>query len=389
MLWTPDSSALAGQLFYSWLSVGAEDLLTRLATGLADPSARSWPSFAAVVARAGELVVVVHGPVEVRADIDGHEQALAGGDDVGSWLSRAFSGARSLLVPTGGGPGADDPGALVNLASGLVRAAGFVLYPVPASAPVPVKETGGPAAVPEPPSSAVQRQEHVLAFREGPEAGPDAELARTVALPSGAGGSRASAGAAPEGATVAEFPVGAGDVTVIERSSSNGAGWGATNPAQAPSPTGPLVRGTYCPAGHFNDPRHRACGRCGARLPTGGSLVEGPRPPLGFLTWDDGGVSELGPGALVGREVAGDREVQAGHLRPVMPAGTNDSMSRTHAEIRAVGWDVTVTDRGSTNGTFIWDDVTKSWLRMVPGEAQVVPPGTVLAFGERTATFDI
>jgi len=83
-----------------------------------------------------------------------------------------------------------------------------------------------------------------------------------------------------------------------------------------------------------------------------------------------------------------DDEVAVGRLSPVVPSGTNDSMSRVHAELRAVGWEVTIADRGSTNGTFVWDEVTKTWQRLVPGEPQVVAPGTVLAFGERTATFD-
>jgi hypothetical protein len=375
----------------SWLSVGPEELLARLAAGLADPSARAWPPFVSVVERTDELVVVVHGPVEVRADIDGHEHSLTGGDDVGSWVSRAFTGARSLSVPAGDDrPGTEGPEGLVNLGAGLLRAGGFVFYPSPSlpSASVPEKDAFGTGPDRGQAAPTAERQEHVVALTEAPEAGADAELARTVALPAGTGNYQGSAGAAPEGATVADLGAGAGDVTVIERPSGNGAGWGPTNPALRTSPTGPLVRGTYCPAGHFNDPRHRACRRCGARLPAG-PLAEGQRPPLGFLTWDDGVVSELGPGALVGREVAGDKDVQAGRLRPVTPTGTNDSMSRVHAEVRAVGWDVTITDRGSTNGTFVWDDVTKSWLRMVPGEPQVVPPGTVLAFGERTATFDI
>ena len=63
-------------------------------------------------------------------------------------------------------------------------------------------------------------------------------------------------------------------------------------------------------------------------------------------------------------------------------------MSRVHAELQPSGWDVVVLDRGSTNGTFIWHEQSKAWQRLVPGEPQVIRPGAVLAFGERTATFE-
>jgi RND superfamily putative drug exporter len=63
-------------------------------------------------------------------------------------------------------------------------------------------------------------------------------------------------------------------------------------------------------------------------------------------------------------------------------------MSRVHAELRPRGSDLVVIDRGSTNGTFVWDEASRAWQRLVAGQPQAVPAGTVLAFGERTATFE-
>jgi hypothetical protein len=109
---------------------------------------------------------------------------------------------------------------------------------------------------------------------------------------------------------------------------------------------------------------------------------------IGKLTWDNGQVHELAGPALVGRDVAADEAVASGELVGIVPSGQNDSMSRVHAELRLRGGEVVVIDRGSTNGTFVWDEAARAWQRLAPGEPHVVRAGTVLAFGERTATFE-
>lgn len=428
VVWSPDASAATGGLLSSWLSTGPEELLANLASGFADPAAKIWPPFAAMVARDGALVVVLHGPVEVTVGQEAQEQVLRAGDDKGSWLSRTFTQPGRVMAMAadpvtglgrGGTTGAemspqvgDD---LVNLVSGLVRAGGFSVY-LGEAGPSDLGVGGGASAegtadgqdeaapaLPEPRADRLDRED-LLDREAGSQPAPGAgggggnapagqHVGRAdpsdVGLTSvqrvqPAGSSQPTVdrgsvlvGARPPDATVVEGAF--ADATLVE------VGAGRTPGRPAAEVT---VRGVYCPNGHFNDPRLRACRRCGARLAPGAAQVEGPRPSLGFLTWDDGEVSPLGTGALVGREVALDEDVQAGRLSPVVPAGTNDSMSRVHAELRAAGWQATITDRGSTNGTFIWDEVTKTWQRLVPGEPQAVEPGTVLAFGERTATFD-
>jgi hypothetical protein len=109
---------------------------------------------------------------------------------------------------------------------------------------------------------------------------------------------------------------------------------------------------------------------------------------IGKLTWDNGEVHELPGPVLIGRDVASDEAVLSGELSPIVPSGQNDSMSRVHAELRLRGGEVVVVDRGSTNGTFIWDEPAKAWQRLNASEPHVVRSGAVLAFGERTATFD-
>lgn len=409
VIWSPEPLPAAGQLLASSLAKEPEQLLARLARGWAEPSARAWPTFAALVGRGDEIVLVTHGPVEVEVAPEGAPaQTFGVGEQKGSWATRTFTGTVTVRAGAAGaggdgsGPsedgepsGAGTAGDLVNMKAGLVRASGFQLVPGTArpsasEGPQPPGAGGASALFDQeasrPPDEApLALEEHRAADHPamvaaapagpGPAAVPGPGQRQAGSAPSAPGGGGAGeAGPAPEpdDLTVVDVPD-LGDQTLAEQASGNG---------------GPVVVGTYCPNGHFNDPRSRACRQCGSRLAPGTAQVERPRPSLGQLTWEDGEVSPLGQGALVGREVVGDQEVFSGHLNPIVPAGTNDSMSRVHAELRSVGWDVAVTDRGSTNGTFIWDDVSKAWQRLVPGEPQLIVPGTVLAFGERTATFE-
>jgi hypothetical protein len=194
-----------------------------------------------------------------------------------------------------------------------------------------------------------------------------------------------------ESPTIVDPAVVAEDVTLIEQRArgTKGTGTGAgAGLAPFTAHAGNLVRGACCPRMHLNDPRETTCRACGLPIAPGAPQVEGPRPPLGRLTWDNGEVHHLAGAALVGRDVALDGAIVAGELSPLVPTGPNDSMSRVHAEFRPSGWDVVVLDRGSTNGTFVWDEASKAWQRLSPGEAHVLRAGAVLAFGERTATFE-
>lgn len=440
VLWVPDGSAGSQQFISSCVAAdGPAGLLARLGRCLADPSAKQWPAFAVLADRQGELVVLVHGPADVTVDYAGGSQVLRGGEDTGSWVSRVLRGAQKL---TAGPPtaraveaGPDDGeggGSLANLALGVLRADGFVLQLVSSDGSdgagpgslghlgrstdpsgrtdlsgrtedVPVQGTAqteqrAPSAeqAMSPARGAtamdqekVDQEQTVLVGEMGPTEGPDAQSETVPPGPAAAQegpgnlswASRAvmEAASAAEEATLVEGAGGLGAVTLVETArTANGAAAGAST-----------VRGAYCPNGHFDDPRSPSCRRCGAQIDRDAPQVEAPRPPLGSLNWDDGEVTPLGQGALVGRDVAGDKAVVGGRLRALVPRGVNDSMSRVHAELNASGWDVTVTDRGSTNGTFVWEEAGRVWRRLVPGEAQLVVPGTVLAFGERTATFEL
>jgi hypothetical protein len=334
------------------------ELLGAVGSRLADPRAAPWPPFVVVAARGAELVAVVHGPVEVVVERAGDEERLYGGDDVGSWLNKVLAHVQALHA--GHGAQADGP---VDLREGVVRAGGFLMVPCH-------QAVGDPA---EPRSGA--RTEHAGA------GGRNAAAAWTSALRS----------AGPERPTAIDPPAPAEDATLVDPGASGLKGAEADDaphltPRHSHVPV--LVWGVFCPRKHLNDPRTTRCRACGLPIAAGAPHVEGPRPSLGRLTWDNGEVDHLPGAALVGRDVALDGTILAGELAPLVPTGRNDSMSRVHAELRPLGWDVVVIDRGSTNGTFVWDEASRGWQRLLPGEAHVLQAGAVLAFGERTATFE-
>jgi hypothetical protein len=420
------------------------DVLAHVASRLVDPDAPAWPPFALIAARTANVVVVLHGPTEVVVtDEQGSEIRLFGGDAVGSWLNRVFGDIASVRVGDPGDLGRLGP---ADLRAGVIPAAGAVLAASGLSvegAGTPLGEAvagatpasrsladdapaAGPAAVAGLPSAEPHGAipavagpglgspdlDEVSASREepAPAQAEDEDQAVTGLAPLGAfeADTEPPVAAAAAGglfdyevvATEPEEPIVGSwsrparipvapdseaetdraidiseDPTIIEGSHSSGVG-------------GPPVSGVVCPDDHFNDPRDAFCRVCGLPLAPGLPEVERPRPPLGALVWDTGETTPLVADSLVGRDVGHDSRVASGELAPLEPAGHTESMSRVHAELRAQGWDVLLIDRGSTNGTFIWDEEGRAWHRLSPSQPQVLKPNTVVAFGERTATFD-
>jgi hypothetical protein len=405
VVWVPASGQDAGDLISACLAaVSPSDLLGRVGSRLADPQAATWPPFAIVAARGLELVAVVHGPVELIADQDGEQKRLYGGEDVGSWLNRLLKDARSLRAGTVG----DDEG-LADLREGVIRASGFVLAPPglstalrqtsyqreePVQAAYVQEARAQGARAQDAPAQDARAQEPSVQEPRAPEARVEEVRVQDLhvqdlhvqdlhvhdadsptVVDHGTLGPEHDLTIADQGELDTGFLATDGDVI-------------STAPGQVVASQEVPVLGVCCPRNHLNDPRDDFCRVCGLPLVPGAPEIEGTRPPLGRLTWDNGEVHELLGAVLVGRDVGLDGAVISGELAALVPGGQNDSMSRVHAELRPSGWDVVVIDRGSTNGTFIWDEPSKAWQRLPPDEPHVVRPGSVLAFGERTATFE-
>ncbi|MGX1811364.1 FHA domain-containing protein [Nocardia sp. NPDC055321] len=150
----------------------------------------------------------------------------------------------------------------------------------------------------------------------------------------------------------------------------------------------PVVRGYLCARRHLNDPRAHLCSQCGARLDQPPrTLGEGIRPPLGLLLLDNGTFYILDSDLVIGREPERSDQVRRG-AQPVRIPDASTGMSRVHAEIRLVDWDVVVIDRGSANGTHIQQPGRQDWFRAVPGHPTPIQHGARVTLGGRVFTYD-
>ncbi|MGW5310871.1 FHA domain-containing protein [Nocardia thailandica] len=174
-----------------------------------------------------------------------------------------------------------------------------------------------------------------------------------------------------------------------------------TNPAPEPDPslqrrleatarTTPLtvrVMGFKCARAHPSDPRSAFCTVCGMPVDQTQSLIEVVRPPLGMLVLDDGMTYLLAADAVIGRDPEHSEAAQRG-LVPLRVDDSSGGMSRAHAEVHLVNWDVTVVDRGSTNGTRTRHPGYRDWIRLTPNQPITLVPGTEVMIGNRVLRFE-
>jgi hypothetical protein len=169
-----------------------------------------------------------------------------------------------------------------------------------------------------------------------------------------------------------------------------------TNPAPGPDPelerrmeataraTSLTVRvmGFTCARAHPSDPRSAFCTVCGMPVDQTQQPVEVVRPPLGMLVLDDGMTYLLAADAVIGRDPENSEAAQRG-LVPVKIEDSSGGMSRAHAEIRLMNWDITVVDRGSTNGTRARPAGYRDWIRLQPNQPMVLAHGSEIQLGNR------
>jgi hypothetical protein len=324
---------------------------------------------------------------------------------------------------------ADDP--LLDFVEGVVAADGFSLRRS-AAAPAPWADAGGAMAQSAPAAAAQPAAEQPAPTEVPPPA--DTAAPAMAGMPGGAGvmaGAAAAAGvpSADELAAmgepevmidpgVVETPAGvvsllAGDddlpaaeplpiaggpapepgpMAAPAPAADGTPGPAATEPVAvtpAPQPGHVMVAGLRCARGHFNDPRARFCATCGIAMHQASFvLTEDVRPPLGVITFADGTFYSVAGNLVFGRDPEDDPAIRAGAATPATLVDPQNTISRVHAEVRAIDWDVYLVDRGSTNGTFVWNAAAQQWDRLVPDQPRVIEPGAQISFGRLVAAFD-
>lgn len=315
-------------------------LAHRLAALLVGDDAEALSAFGLVAATEGGWIVLLRGAVDASVVPvgDGETLHFSGTDSI-TWLDRVLPGdtAAVLIAPEDAEPPGASPGSLEAgvVPGGWLRA----FLPPPGGRPVTAGAstiTGRAATIPPPP-------------RDG----------RTTAIP--------VPGAAPAPVAPA-LPTGELELFAL---SSDGL-----------TPRDPLsIVGVTAVSGHTEVP--------GAVAPPAVEVTEeATATSYGLLVFDDNSTFGLDADYLIGREPEIDAVVIDGHARPIVLDDPEGTVSRVHAEIRLVAGGVQLVDRGSTNGTHLWDPSAGEWDRLAPDVPRAIQPGDRGAIGHRTFAYE-
>lgn len=355
--------------------VPAVDIIRAVAASVVLAAPEDVPAFGLVTRHGNDLAVILSGDVRLQFSQNG-EDAVLSGIDATTFVERVIREPFGDLLLTYAADVAPDPRS--NLTGGVVRGAGLALSAGDTMAAVePTEPTMVDLTAPSPAPSLpeVQAAEVVV-----PEMLSEGEITTDE-----------SPDTAPVPNDEDEVPTG---FTVIPL-------FGEETPAavdEAPATVTPdahtgvvpiEVQGIMCSRGHFNSPAARFCVQCGiSMVHQTHHLVTRARPPLGVLVSDEGAVHPLSADVVIGRDPETAEDVVSGHAVPLLMQDPGGSMSRIHARIVLVGWDVNVVDASSANGTFVATTDEDEWTRLEPGVPTTVKPGSRISMGGRTLTFE-
>lgn len=304
----------------------------------------------------------------------------------GAGITLAPVGADIASDPSIAGTGSALPGASVHTGPHDLQPGPAPQAP-PAGGPVPAPLGPPPAPGPIPIAGALPGPPEIARRPEPPTGVP------TPAPPEVGPFVAVLLGPAPASPPSPAAPLPTLNPTVVEPPAAPAGPLGHPAPShRIPTPDLPInpddvvVEGILCSRHHFNNPIASYCMVCGiSMVHLTHNLVPGPRPTLGFIVFDNGSTYGLDRSYVVGREPGQIGEV---NVAPLAIHDDNETLSRRHAEIRLVGWDVHIVDLGSTNGTFVWDVSFERWNQIAPNTPVLLSPGDTVALGRRTFVFE-
>ena len=149
------------------------------------------------------------------------------------------------------------------------------------------------------------------------------------------------------------------------------------------------VLGVLSPRGFFNHPEARFCSRTGVKMGASETkvLVQGDRPPLGVLTFDDGSTYSMQWTTVAGRDPRIDDQVASGQAAPLTLTDDELKISRRHILLELRDWDVLISDLDTANGTYIREAPGQTPRRLAAGEKVVISNGAEVFLGDRSFTY--
>jgi hypothetical protein len=342
-------------------------LVRKTAALLGEAEGRDVPPFCLLADLGDDLAVVVHGNAAVRIRGRGREDRLSGADAI-TWVERRIEPGFDSIVVGMEGDDTDPEHQRVDLRQGVVQGGGIGLI---SSAVRPPKAAARRAATPRksPPA------------KRAPAKRAPAKTPVPIKRVSPA--KRAPRGRRPSSE---DFVVLMDDEPGERRPPLPPV---AEAEAHAADADAEVVKGILCSRGHLNNPAARFCGVCGISLvQLTHNTVEGVRPPLGYLILDDGVTFNLDRDYVIGREPEHHPRVKSGDARALRLEDPSSTISRAHASIILVAWDVQVIDEGSANGTEVVNGEGASQQPLEPHMPETIQPGATILIGDRTLIFD-
>ncbi len=159
-----------------------------------------------------------------------------------------------------------------------------------------------------------------------------------------------------------------------------------TSPSVRPPGSSQIVHAVTCPSGHLNPPAAVSCRVCSLEIPPQ-AHTSVTRPPLGMFRFSSGVDQPVIRPMLLGRSPVAKGQVSGELPELVSLPSPNKELSGTHLEVRLDGWQVSVIDRQSTNGTMV-QLPGRDPQRLHPDEPfQIVPGAVVDLAGEVQFTY--
>ncbi|TDT34553.1 FHA domain-containing protein [Naumannella halotolerans] len=144
---------------------------------------------------------------------------------------------------------------------------------------------------------------------------------------------------------------------------------------------GDVVLAVFCPQRHPNPPDQSACRWCGQPIERQQPQLI-PAPVLATLVPSSGDPIQLTHPVVIGRAPSAAKVADGSAQLLTVPSPSQD-ISRSHVQVTPEGWDVSVTDLQSTNGTILIAPGNGSdRRRLLPGQPVTVEVGSVLDLGD-------
>ena len=383
------------------------------------PHVRTVPSFAFVAVDGEAVRVLMRGAIQLQLAIDGVLQAVAAAEGVSTWAETVFPNATDAVISTGA---ADFHIALVASAAPPTTPVASVASQTPHR---PSQDTLVPAeledatSADEDPNAAPPAPEPAPAPAPAPALEPERDLDFGNLFETKGPGVAATPLVEPAiNGIISQVPGVAtaqrggsqatdqsdqsdqsdqrdqsdqlgehdgltmiGDALAAVRRSSQASA--AVVPKATPA-TAITVPAVLCPSRHANPPAAPSCLTCGLAI-ADRAIVSVPRPTVGRLVFDGGRIVPIDRRTLIGRQPSAAAGAPVDDLPALVPVPDPGSLlSRNHAEIRVEGWELTITDLGSRNGTFVVPPGQGDMFRLRAREPYPVAAGMLVHLADVT-----